>query len=605
MEAVTVFDIFSSGREWHLAPHGRDDRLRIVRSDVHELEILTESMAGHDTVIHLASNPDIARAMTQPSVDFDEGTLLTHHVVEAARLSGTRRILYASGSGVYGDLGDQEATEDHGPLIPVSTYGASKLAGEALISSYCHMFGHVAAFPIRERRRPPSDPRCGVRLRPPIAGGPERAPHPGGRVTEQVLHPRPRRRSSRPAGREGGPRPFSAYNVATGDYLTVTEIAELAVEVVGGKPGSTAFSYSGGDRGWKGDVPVVRIDTSKIRSLGWSNERTAAQAITASMASMVDDARAGRLTLRRGRRRSPRARPVPVTSVGSDGGSRRMGELPPGATGLHPPEVTGASLTSGAVRAKLERLPAELAQGGGFQVSGERGLRIKVFADGADLESILELARNPMIAGFTTNPTLMRKSGVTDYEGFARKVLEHVPDRPISLEVIADDPGEMARQARLLASWGDNVCVKIPVTETNGRSCAPLIRELSEEGLTLNVTAILSLDQVRTVVKALEPSRRAIVSVFAGRVADTGRDPVPLMRSALEILAPHPGLELLWASPREVLNVVQAESIGCHIVTVTHDLLAKISGLGRDLDEVSLDTVRMFHDDARHSGFLL
>ena len=234
-----------------------------------------------------------------------------------------------------------------------------------------------------------------------------------------------------------------------------------------------------------------------------------------------------------------------------------------------------------------------------------RTLRIKVFADGADLDGILELARDPKIAGFTTNPTLMRQSGVTDYEGFSRKVLEHVPDRPLSLEVFADEPAEMARQARLIAGWGENVYVKIPVTDTDGRSCGPLIRELSAEGLRLNVTALLSLEQVATVAEALAPSRGAIVSVFAGRVADTGRDPVPLMRDALGILAPNPSLELLWASPREILNVVQADEIGCHIITVTHALLAKLAGLGRGLDEVSLDTVRMFHDDARHSGFLL
>jgi transaldolase len=233
-------------------------------------------------------------------------------------------------------------------------------------------------------------------------------------------------------------------------------------------------------------------------------------------------------------------------------------------------------------------------------------LRIKIFADGADLDSILLLAQNPRIAGFTTNPTLMRQSGVADYEGFARKVLEHVTDRPISLEVFADESGEMARQARLLASWGDNVYVKIPVTNTQGMSCAPLIRSLSSEGMKLNVTAILSLAQVQAVAEALESSAGAIVSVFAGRVADTGIDPVPLMRDALGILAARDEpLELLWASPREILNVVQADAIGCHIITVTHALLGKLVGLGRDLEAVSLDTVRMFHDDAQQSGFIL
>jgi len=238
-------------------------------------------------------------------------------------------------------------------------------------------------------------------------------------------------------------------------------------------------------------------------------------------------------------------------------------------------------------------------------VNRARTLTIKVFADGADLEGILALARDPMIAGFTTNPTLMHQSGVTDYEGFARKVLEHVADRPLSLEVFADEPKEMARQARLLASWGDNVYVKIPVTDTTRVSCGPLIRELSSEGLRLNVTAILSVAQVESVAEALEPSPGAIVSVFAGRVADTGRDPIPLMQEALEVLVPNPRLELLWASPREILNVVQADAIGCHIITVTHALLAKLYGLGRELEDVSLDTVRMFHGDAARSGYIL
>jgi transaldolase len=232
-------------------------------------------------------------------------------------------------------------------------------------------------------------------------------------------------------------------------------------------------------------------------------------------------------------------------------------------------------------------------------------LSIKIFADGADLEGMLELARDPAISGFTTNPTLMRQSGISDYEGFARKVLEQITDLPISFEVFSDDPADMARQARLIAGWGENVYVKIPVTTTAGVSCASLIRSLSEEGLRLNVTAILSLHQVETVAVALEPSRGAVVSVFAGRVADTGRDPVPLMRAALELLAPFPAEELLWASPREILNICQADAIGCHIITVTHDLLKKLAGLGRDLEDFSLATVRMFYDDAQRAGFVL
>ena len=230
---------------------------------------------------------------------------------------------------------------------------------------------------------------------------------------------------------------------------------------------------------------------------------------------------------------------------------------------------------------------------------------IKIFADATDLEGILALADHPLISGFTTNPTLMRKSGVVDYEGFARKVLDHVTELPVCFEVFSDDVNDMYRQARLIASWGDNVYVKIPVTNTKGESMAPLVRRLSDEGLHLNVTAILPLRQVSEMTEALSGSPGAIVSVFAGRVADTGRDPVPLMTSALEILAPYPKLELLWASPREILNVRQAEQIGCHIITITHDLLQKLAGIDRDLDSVSLDTVRMFHDDAAASGFLL
>lgn len=236
----------------------------------------------------------------------------------------------------------------------------------------------------------------------------------------------------------------------------------------------------------------------------------------------------------------------------------------------------------------------------------EHGLRqIKIFADGADLEQILDLAARRDIAGFTTNPTLMRQSGVSDYEGFARKVLERVTDRPISFEVFADDFPEMVRQGRLIASWGPNVYVKVPVTDTQGTSTEPVVRALAGDGVHLNVTALMTVAQVDTVGAALADGPAAIVSVFAGRVADTGRDPIPLMRAALESLAPHPHLELLWASPREILNVRQADDLGVHIITVTHDLLKKLGSFGRDLDDYSLATVRMFHDDARAAGFLL
>jgi transaldolase len=228
-----------------------------------------------------------------------------------------------------------------------------------------------------------------------------------------------------------------------------------------------------------------------------------------------------------------------------------------------------------------------------------------VFADGADLDSILELAADPVVRGFTTNPTLMRKAGIEDYEGFARKVLDHVTDRPISFEVCADDFEEMRRQAHRLASWGPNVYVKIPVTNTKGISSVPLIADLTADGVHLNITGILTLAQVREVSEPLAESSGAVVSVFAGRIADTGRDPVPLMASAVELLRQYPYLELLWASPREIINVCQADSIGCDIITVTHDLLKKLTGLGRSLEDVSLDTVRMFYNDAVDAGYLL
>lgn len=230
---------------------------------------------------------------------------------------------------------------------------------------------------------------------------------------------------------------------------------------------------------------------------------------------------------------------------------------------------------------------------------------VKIFADGADLEAIMELAARPEIAGFTTNPTLMRQSGVSDYEGFSRKLLEHITDRPISLEVFADGHGEMLRQARLISSWGSNVYVKIPVTDTRGASTAAVVRELSDSGVHLNVTALMTMPQVEVVASAVAGGPGAIVSVFAGRVADTGRDPIPLMRAALETIAPYPELELLWASPREILNVRQADDIGVHIITVTHDLLKKLTSFGKDLDTFSLETVRMFHNDAVTAGFFL
>ena len=232
-------------------------------------------------------------------------------------------------------------------------------------------------------------------------------------------------------------------------------------------------------------------------------------------------------------------------------------------------------------------------------------LTIKIFADGADINGILELAANPLVKGFTTNPTLMHRAGVVDYERFARDVLDVVPEAPVSFEVIADSFGEMNRQARKIATWADNVYVKIPITNTSAETSIGLIRDLTADGLKLNVTALTTLDQVESVSSALNPLVPSIVSVFAGRIADSGVDPIPVMEDALKILASQPEAELLWASPRELLNVIQAENAGCHIITVTHDLLRKLSGLGRDLVAVSLDTVTMFYHDAVRSGLTL
>jgi transaldolase len=232
--------------------------------------------------------------------------------------------------------------------------------------------------------------------------------------------------------------------------------------------------------------------------------------------------------------------------------------------------------------------------------------RIKIFADGASLPALLQLAKSPDIAGFTTNPTLMRKAGVTDYQAFARDALAAIRDRPISFEVFADDHPEMNRQAREIAAWGDNVYVKIPITNTKGESSIGLIRELATSGIKVNVTAICTLHQVQETAQALRGGAPSVVSVFAGRIADTGRDPVPLMKAALEMCTQaDPGIELLWASPRELLNLVQAAEVGCHIITVTHDLLAKLHLIGKDLAEFSLDTVKMFHRDAADAGYRL
>ena len=232
-------------------------------------------------------------------------------------------------------------------------------------------------------------------------------------------------------------------------------------------------------------------------------------------------------------------------------------------------------------------------------------LKVKLFADGADRGEILRMYADPTIRGFTTNPTLMRKAGVTDYEAFAKDILSAVPDRPFSLEVFADEFDEMERQALKISSWGTNVYTKIPVTNTRRESSLDLVCRLARQGVKLNVTALMTLEQVKEVASALAGGTPAYISMFAGRIADTGRDPVPIMAEAIDILRPYPSIELIWASPRELLNIFQADSVGCHIITATHDLLHKLALVGKDLDDYSLDTVKMFHRDAAQAGYEL
>lgn len=229
----------------------------------------------------------------------------------------------------------------------------------------------------------------------------------------------------------------------------------------------------------------------------------------------------------------------------------------------------------------------------------------KIFADGADLEAILERAQDPLIRGFTTNPTLMWKAGLTHYEDFAARLLERITEHPISFEVFADDEAEMRRQAKLIAGWGSNVYVKIPVTTTDGTSMAPLCRELSESGVQVNVTALFTPAQVEEITAAVADGAPSCISVFAGRIADAGIDPLPIMREAVEIMRAAPRSECIWASPREILNLVQADQCGVHVITMTNDLIAKTKSLGKDLGQFSLETVQMFHRDARSAGFTL
>jgi transaldolase len=233
------------------------------------------------------------------------------------------------------------------------------------------------------------------------------------------------------------------------------------------------------------------------------------------------------------------------------------------------------------------------------------GISTRIFADGADLDGILKLAADPRITGFTTNPTLMWKAGLTDYAEFAERLLERITTHPISFEVFADDTAEMRRQALKIASWGQNVYVKIPVTTTEGESMAPLVRELSEDGVKVNVTALFTTAQVELITSAVKDGAPSYISVFAGRIADAGIDPVPIMARSVEIMLDAPRSELIWASPREILNLIQADQVGCHIITVTHELLKKLDCLGKNLEQYSLETVRMFHGDAAAAGFKL
>lgn len=240
-----------------------------------------------------------------------------------------------------------------------------------------------------------------------------------------------------------------------------------------------------------------------------------------------------------------------------------------------------------------------------LSVKNPQQLTVKVFADGADKQGILEMAKNPFIKGFTTNPTLMRKAGIADYQNFALDILEYIKDQPISFEVFSDDFAQMRKQALRIASWGDNVYVKIPVTNTEQKKATALIKELAQEGVKQNVTALMTLDQVEDVTASLCQGPSAYISVFAGRIADTGRDPLPIMQKSLQIMKAYPQLELIWASPRELLNVYQADDIGCHIITVTNDIIKKLSLVNKDLNQYSLETVQMFYNDAQSAGFAL
>jgi UDP-glucose 4-epimerase len=286
--AVTVFDNFSSGREWHLSNHRDDPRLTVQRENVRNLDALRDAMMGHDTVVHLASNPDIARAVTEPRVDFDDGTLLTFNVLEAMREAGTDRIMYASGSGVYGDLGELEINEDHGPLVPVSTYGASKLAGEVMISAYCAMFDmSTCVFRFANVVGPRQTHGVGFDFLRKLRENPHRLEILGdGNQSKSYIHVDDVL-SAVLLAHDATKERFRVYNVATGDYITVREIADLAAQCAGLDPSSVQYVFTGGDRGWKGDVPVMRLNSSRIRKLGWRRMRSSKEALRAALESML------------------------------------------------------------------------------------------------------------------------------------------------------------------------------------------------------------------------------------------------------------------------------------------------------------------------------
>ena len=293
--AVTLYDNLSSGREWHYASHLGDPRLRVVRGNVRDLDSLVAAMHDHDVVIHLASNPDIARAATEPDIDFYEGTLLTNNVLEAMRCSGAKRILYASGSGVYGDLGELEAQEDHGPLTPVSTYGASKLAGEALISAYCAMFGlSGCVFRFGNVVGPRQTHGVGFDFVRRLSRDPTHLAILGdGSQSKSYIHVSDVVAAVLLAN-ERCTKSFETFNVATGDYITVAEIAALAIECLA-LPSHPRLDYSGGDRGWKGDVPIVRLNTDRIRDLGWQCRHNTREALRKSLLALIDDVGKGRI----------------------------------------------------------------------------------------------------------------------------------------------------------------------------------------------------------------------------------------------------------------------------------------------------------------------